>query len=64
MYASVVVSWLSSLWNNIRGYGLIGYPRLVVHRLSKRTMQWVLTLPPFKSKVDAEVGEVVVKIEQ
>lgn len=43
---------------------MIGYPRLVVHRLSKRTMQWVLTLPPFKSKVDAEVGEVVVKIEQ
>lgn len=53
-----------ALFYNIRGYGLIGYPRLILRSVLKSTMAKILNSPLLlKSKVDKEVQETIIKMQ-
>lgn len=59
----LIWTFLSKLLINVRGYGLIGYSRLVYRRVAKWLFQGFLSLPFAKRKVDEEVCSAIKKLE-
>ncbi|KAH3682765.1 hypothetical protein WICPIJ_006224 [Wickerhamomyces pijperi] len=59
----LLYGFLVSLYNNIRGYGIIGYPKIVFRSASKTIMSKILNSRLLKSKVEKEVEDTIEKIE-
>ncbi|KAH3673515.1 hypothetical protein WICMUC_003621 [Wickerhamomyces mucosus] len=64
LFIITLFKFITTLLNDIIGYGIIGYIRILLHLVSKFVMQLILNSFFLKGKVDKEVAITVHKLEE
>ncbi|CAI5758251.1 unnamed protein product [Candida verbasci] len=62
--AYIIFNKISDLFTAIYGYGPIGYIKKLYKSIASFFFPIIMSLPPIKSKIDKELNETIVKIEQ
>ncbi|KAK6459600.1 dihydrosphingosine-1-phosphate lyase [Scheffersomyces xylosifermentans] len=61
--AYLVIERLSSVFSFVYGYGVVGATKRIAHSVSTRVAKFILSLPPIKKKIDAELSSTIGKME-